>query len=266
MPDGSPFEGCPRTTLRRAIESATALDRPAHRDSKIEFYLFEQKRRRRRVDRDVGRRVVLRFFGQRPRRGGAQRDRGRAARDGRADRFGASRARRRAARDRRRARRSARGRRPRADAAHDRQARRGRLRAGCDVHAEAARGPRRAAACTPISGSARGSRRGDCALRGRRVAGARGRRRPRSAIRRSTPTSVLVAAWDAPIYTVWSERSANALVRVPPGQTPPRIEMRSPDPACNPYLALAVLIGAAADGIAQHTLARPGAGRIDLRS
>ena len=33
--------------------------------------------------------------------------------------------------------------------------------------------------------------------------------------------------------------------------------MRSPDPACNPYLALAVLIGAAADGIAQHTLPGP---------
>ncbi|MBV8284530.1 MAG: glutamine synthetase [Candidatus Eremiobacteraeota bacterium] len=67
----------------------------------------------------------------------------------------------------------------------------------------------------------------------------------------------LVAAWDAPIYTVWSERSANALVRVPPGQTPPRVEMRSPDPACNPYLALAVLIGAAADGIAHATLPGP---------
>ena len=67
----------------------------------------------------------------------------------------------------------------------------------------------------------------------------------------------LVAAWDAPIYAVWSERSANALVRVPPGQKPARIEMRSPDPACNPYLALAVLIGAAADGIASGTL--PGA-------
>ncbi|HYL27200.1 MAG TPA: type I glutamate--ammonia ligase, partial [Candidatus Nitrosotalea sp.] len=67
----------------------------------------------------------------------------------------------------------------------------------------------------------------------------------------------LVAAWDAPIYAVWSERSANALVRVPPGQTPPRIEMRSPDPACNPYLALAVLIGAAADGLAQQTLPGP---------
>lgn len=64
----------------------------------------------------------------------------------------------------------------------------------------------------------------------------------------------LVAAWDAPIYTVWSERSANALVRVPPHEQPPQVEMRSPDPACNPYLALAVLVGALADGIEQRTL------------
>ena len=33
--------------------------------------------------------------------------------------------------------------------------------------------------------------------------------------------------------------------------------MRSPDPACNPYLALAVLIGAAADGVARGTLPGP---------
>jgi glutamine synthetase len=64
----------------------------------------------------------------------------------------------------------------------------------------------------------------------------------------------LVAAWDAPIYPLWSRRSANALVRVPPVQSPPRIEMRSPDPACNPYLALAVLLGSAADGIARARL------------
>jgi glutamine synthetase len=64
----------------------------------------------------------------------------------------------------------------------------------------------------------------------------------------------LVAAWDAPIYTVWSERSANALVRVPPHEIPAQIEMRSPDPACNPYLGLAVLLGAISDGIAQSTL------------
>ncbi len=65
----------------------------------------------------------------------------------------------------------------------------------------------------------------------------------------------LVAAWDAPIYTVWSERSANALVRVPPHVAPPQIEMRSPDPACNPYLALATLLGALTDGIARRSLA-----------
>jgi glutamine synthetase len=67
----------------------------------------------------------------------------------------------------------------------------------------------------------------------------------------------LVAAWDAPIYTVWSERSANSLVRVPPAERPRHIEMRSPDPACNPYLALAVLLGAAVDGITRSLL--PGA-------
>ena len=64
----------------------------------------------------------------------------------------------------------------------------------------------------------------------------------------------LVAAWDAPIYTVWSERSANALGRVPASERPCHIEMRSPDPACNPYLALAVLLGAAVDGIVRTTL------------
>jgi glutamine synthetase len=64
----------------------------------------------------------------------------------------------------------------------------------------------------------------------------------------------LVAAWDAPIHAVWSDRSANALVRVPPHATPPRIELRSPDPTCNPYLALAVILGAATDGIVTRTV------------
>jgi glutamine synthetase len=64
----------------------------------------------------------------------------------------------------------------------------------------------------------------------------------------------LVAAWDAPIYTVWSERSANALVRVPPHENSPQVEIRSPDPACNPYLALAVLAGAVTDGIDRQLL------------
>jgi glutamine synthetase len=65
----------------------------------------------------------------------------------------------------------------------------------------------------------------------------------------------LISAWDAPVYTVWSQRSANALVRVPPPlDGHPVIEVRSPDAACNPYLALAALVEAAADGIRSRTL------------
>jgi glutamine synthetase len=65
----------------------------------------------------------------------------------------------------------------------------------------------------------------------------------------------LMPAWDAPVYTVWSQRSANALVRVPPPiDGPPLLEIRSPDSACNPYLALAVMIEAVADGIRSRTL------------
>jgi glutamine synthetase len=65
----------------------------------------------------------------------------------------------------------------------------------------------------------------------------------------------LVAAWDAPIYTVWSQRSANSLVRVPPPiEGPPLIEVRSPDASCNPYLALAVLVESMADGIRARAL------------
>jgi glutamine synthetase len=66
----------------------------------------------------------------------------------------------------------------------------------------------------------------------------------------------LVAAWDAPVYTVWSHHSANALVRVPPSFNgePPLLEVRSPDASCNPYLALAVLVEALADGIRSRSL------------
>jgi glutamine synthetase len=65
----------------------------------------------------------------------------------------------------------------------------------------------------------------------------------------------LVAAWDAPIYTVWSHRSANSLVRVPSSDDGrARIEIRSADPSCNPYLAMTVLIASIADGIREHAL------------
>jgi len=65
----------------------------------------------------------------------------------------------------------------------------------------------------------------------------------------------LVAAWDAPIYTVWSHRSANSLVRVPSAENGrSRIEVRSADPSCNPYLAMAVMLASAAHGVRGHAL------------
>jgi glutamine synthetase len=64
----------------------------------------------------------------------------------------------------------------------------------------------------------------------------------------------LVAAWDAPIYTVWSHRSANALVRVPSQNDAARVEVRSADPSCNPYLALTVLLASIVHGVRTHAL------------
>jgi glutamine synthetase len=65
----------------------------------------------------------------------------------------------------------------------------------------------------------------------------------------------LVAAWDAPIYTVWSQRSANSLVRVPsPEDGRSRIEVRSADPSCNPYLAMTVLLASLVNGLRTHVL------------
>ena len=65
----------------------------------------------------------------------------------------------------------------------------------------------------------------------------------------------LVAAWDAPIYTVWSHRSANALVRVPSAEAGrARLEVRSADPSCNPYLAMTVLLASVVHGVRTHAL------------
>ena len=65
----------------------------------------------------------------------------------------------------------------------------------------------------------------------------------------------LVAEWDAPIYAVWSERSVDTLVRLPKGTKGGQFEVRSPDPSCNPYLALASILAAASDGITTSTFA-----------
>lgn len=60
----------------------------------------------------------------------------------------------------------------------------------------------------------------------------------------------LVSGYEAPVYIAWSNRNRSPLIRVPAkrGQST-RIELRSPDPSCNPYLALAVCLKAGLHGI-----------------
>jgi glutamine synthetase len=61
----------------------------------------------------------------------------------------------------------------------------------------------------------------------------------------------LVPGYEAPVYIAWSDRNRSSLVRKPAARTPAasRVELRSPDPSCNPYLAFAAMIHAGLDGI-----------------
>lgn len=63
----------------------------------------------------------------------------------------------------------------------------------------------------------------------------------------------LVPGYEAPVYLSWARRNRSDLVRVPeykPGrEQATRIEFRSPDPACNPYLAFSVMLAAGLEGI-----------------
>lgn len=61
----------------------------------------------------------------------------------------------------------------------------------------------------------------------------------------------LVPGYEAPVYVAWSEVNRSALIRKPAARNPEstRVEIRSPDPSCNPYLALAVILRAGLDGI-----------------
>ncbi len=60
----------------------------------------------------------------------------------------------------------------------------------------------------------------------------------------------LVPGYEAPVYLAWSLANRSALLRVPAKRgNATRVELRSPDPSCNPYLAFAVILGACLDGI-----------------
>lgn len=60
----------------------------------------------------------------------------------------------------------------------------------------------------------------------------------------------LVPGYEAPVYIAWSEKNRSPLIRIPAKRgNSTRLELRSPDPSCNPYLALAAILTAGLDGI-----------------
>jgi len=66
----------------------------------------------------------------------------------------------------------------------------------------------------------------------------------------------LVPGYEAPVYIAWARRNRSSLIRVPmykPGkEAATRIELRSPDPACNLYLCFAAMLGAGLKGIEEN--------------
>ncbi len=65
----------------------------------------------------------------------------------------------------------------------------------------------------------------------------------------------LGTSFEAPVYVSWAHVNRAALIRVPSispgGESHTRLELRCPDPSCNPYLAFAVMLHAGLDGIQQ---------------
>ncbi len=75
----------------------------------------------------------------------------------------------------------------------------------------------------------------------------------------------LVGGYEAPVFIKWARINRSALIRVPRASRPEttRLELRCPDPSCNPYLAFAVMLAAGLDGI-QRQLSIPEASDENL--
>jgi len=68
----------------------------------------------------------------------------------------------------------------------------------------------------------------------------------------------LVPGYEAPVYIAWSAKNRSALIRVPAARgKASRVELRSPDPSCNPYLAFAAIVAAGLDGIKKGLVPPP---------
>lgn len=77
----------------------------------------------------------------------------------------------------------------------------------------------------------------------------------------------LVPGYEAPVYITWARHNRSNMIRIPmyqPGkEAATRIEFRAPDPACNPYLAFAVMLHAGLEGI-QREYPLPEPAEVDV--
>lgn len=77
----------------------------------------------------------------------------------------------------------------------------------------------------------------------------------------------LVPGYEAPVYIAWAERNRSAAIRIPmykPGkEVATRIELRFPDPTCNPYLTFAVMLAAGLEGV-ENELTCPDPVTVDI--
>lgn len=68
----------------------------------------------------------------------------------------------------------------------------------------------------------------------------------------------LVPGWEAPVYIAWAKYNRSSLLRIPASSPKAlRVESRSPDASCNPYLAFAVMLAAGLDGVKRKLVPPP---------
>src|SRR5210317_495981 len=74
----------------------------------------------------------------------------------------------------------------------------------------------------------------------------------------------LVPGYEAPVYVAWSGPNRSAMLRIPAARgMSTRVEVRCPDPTCNPYLALAMMLNSGLDGI-KNKLEAPSSVDVDI--
>ena len=259
-PEGEPYEGDPRHILRRAEERMHEMGFDHFNvGPELEYFLFRDTA----VDRGARRGRLLRPHDARRRLRRPPRHRPRAREARHPGGVLPPRGRPEPARDRHPLRRRPEDRRRLHDLPDHGQGVRAQVRLARDVHAQAAvRRERLGHAHAPV------------AVQGRRnafydaddkyflsdvgkafIAGQLRHAREICSIFAQWVNSYkrLVPGYEAPVYVAWSRRNRSALVRVPlyhPGkEKATRMELRCPDPACNPYLTFAALLQAGLEGI-----------------